>query len=280
MRELTRDTITDYIADSFAVPAQGRNAELMTGLVRCLHDYIRDVNLTHGEWADLLQFFYNVGDKTSPVRDEFMLLSDVMGITSLVDLVAAAKRPAITPASPLGPFYLANAPLVEQGGWVCRQDEPGTPTVFKGQITDELGAVIENALVDIWHNADSGMYSNEDESQHDMNNRGRIFTDQQGRFEVQTIRPQPYSVPMDGPVGAMMQAFERSPWRSAHLHVIVSAEGFDSVVTELFFADCEYIDIDAVGGVRPSLTHKPVYETTARGKTLIVDHGFCLQASV
>jgi catechol 1,2-dioxygenase/hydroxyquinol 1,2-dioxygenase len=249
----------------------------MAGLVKCLHGFIREVDLSHGEWVKLLDFFYRVGDKTTEARDEFMLLSDVMGITSLVDLLAATKNPEVTPASPLGPFYLENAPVIQQGESLCRVDEPGIPLIFNGIVTDEQGAPIKNALLDIWHNADSGLYSNEDETQDDMNNRGRIYTDDQGKFALNTIRPRPYSVPMDGPVGDLLNAFERSPWRSAHLHVVVSAPGCESVITELFFSDCEYIDIDAVGGVRPSLTHEPTYITTDRGETLAVEHHFRLR---
>ena len=277
MRDLTQDTITDYIAASFASSQSPRHVELMTGLVKCLHGFIREVDLSHSEWAKLLAFFYRVGDKTTETRDEFMLLSDVMGITSLVDLLASTKNPEVTPASPLGPFYLENAPVIQQGGTLCRAGEPGIPLVFKGTVTNEHGVKIENALLDIWHNADSGLYSNEDETQVDMNNRGRIYTDEQGRFTLNTIRPKPYSVPMDGPVGDLLNAFERSPWRSAHLHVVVSAQGYESVITELFFSDCEYIDIDAVGGVRPSLTHEPSYINTERGETLSIDHHFRLR---
>lgn len=278
MRNLTQDTITDYIASSFDTADKNRQTQLMTGFVRCLHGFIRDVDLSHGEWVKLLDFFYQVGEKTSEARDEFMLLSDVMGITSLVDLLAASKNPEVTPASPLGPFYLENAPVIHQGGMLCTDDEPGIPLVFNGVVTDEQGAVINNALLDIWHNAESGLYSNEDETQDDMNNRGRIYTDEQGKFIVKTIRPQPYSVPMDGPVGDLLKAFNRSPWRSAHLHVVVSAPGCESVITELFFSDCEYIDTDAVGGVRAELTHVPRYRTTERGETLFVEHHFRLRS--
>lgn len=278
MRDLTQETITDYIAASFETSNKNRQTQLMTGLVKCLHGFIRDVDLSHGEWAKLLNFFYQVGEKTTGARDEFMLLSDVMGITSLVDLLAASKNPEVTSASPLGPFYLENAPIIPQGGMLCRDDEPGTPLVFKGVVTDENDCVMSNALLDIWHNADSGLYSNEDETQDDMNNRGRIYTDEQGKFVVKTIRPQPYSVPMDGPVGDLLKAFQRSPWRSAHLHVVVSAAGCESVITELFFSDCEYIAIDAVGGVRADLTHEPSCYNTERGETLFVEHHFRLRS--
>ncbi len=277
MQTVDVNSITDYIAGTFENKDDQRASEVMIKLIQALHNYIREVNLTHAEWDAALQFLRAVGDKTTDHRDEFMLLSDVTGATSLVDILAGLTSPEATAASPRGPYYLPNAPLVEQGALICREDEPGTPAIFKGRVIDLQGRAIKGALLDIWHNADSGLYSNEDESQDDINNRGRIHTDENGEFRVRTIRPRPYPIPMDGPVGAMMTAFGRSPWRSAHFHIIVSADGYEPITTELFFSDCEYIDTDAVAGVRSSLVHQPIYATTERGKTLIVDHQFCLR---
>lgn len=277
MKTLDVNSITGYIADTFDNSSDERASEVMIKLIQTLHDYIREVNLTHAEWEAALQFLRAVGDKTTDHRDEFMLLSDVTGASSLVDILVGLTSPEATAASPRGPYYLPNAPLVEQGALICRENEPGTPIIFKGSVVDLEGRAIKGALLDIWHNADSGYYSNEDDTQDDMNNRGRIYADENGEFRVRTIRPQPYSIPMDGPVGDLMKAFDRSPWRSAHLHVIVSADGFEPITTELFFSDCEYIDTDAVAGVRSSLVHEPVYENTGPGKTLIVDHKFCLR---
>ncbi|MDG2115449.1 MAG: dioxygenase [Porticoccaceae bacterium] len=277
MRDLDADTISDYVAKEFDLPHTPRPSQLLTLLVKSAHDYIRESGLTHSELRSLLQFFRRVGETTSAKRDEFTLLSDVMGVSSLVDILADTRNPGVTTASPLGPYYLPNSPVVEQGGALCRQNEPGLPTILLGRVTDTEGAAIEGALLDIWHNAESGLYSNEDAAQDDMNNRGKIYTDLQGQFQIKTIRPRPYTIPMDGPVGDLMSAFGRSPWRSAHFHVIVSAKGYDSVISELFFSDCQYIDKDAVAAVRRSLIHEPMYRKTERGNTLIVEHHFCLQ---
>ena len=277
MQNLDINTISDYITEAFASGQDERSTQLMRGLIAHLHDYVREVKLTHDEWFMVLKFLQEAGDITTDSRNEFMLLSDVTGVTSLVDILSEEGRPEATPASPLGPFYLADAPFVEQGGLLCEEADPGIPTILKGKVTENDGTVIKGALLDIWHNADSGKYSNVDETQNDMNNRGRIYTNENGEFSVRTIRPQAYTVPIDGPVGDLMRAFDRSPWRSAHIHIIVSADGYEPVTTELFLSDCEYIDSDAVAGVRASLVHDPVYEDTELGNTLILDHHFQLR---
>ena len=139
MRKLDVNSVSEYVVSSFDVADAGRKSELMTGLVVALHDYIRKVKVTHEEWKLALDFFETVGKITTPNRNEFMLLSDVLGVTSLVDLLAEDADSALTPASPLGPYYLPEAPFVEQGGLICREDEPGTPTLLKGRVIDEHG---------------------------------------------------------------------------------------------------------------------------------------------
>lgn len=254
MRDLDLGTITDAAAESWRDTPNARFRHVLERLVIHLHDFARDVSLTHEDWRAALDFLTECGRITDDSRNEFALLSDVLGLTSLVDLANAA--PDATAGSVLGPFYAENSPVVPLGADIAG-DNPGETVLLTGMVRDGDGTPIPGALVDLWQADTRGNYAVQDPSLPAENLRCRQYTDDAGRYAVVTVLPAPYSIPMDGPVGALLAATRRSPWRPAHIHVIASAEGHAPLVTELFIADDPYLDSDAVFGVRAGLVFSP-----------------------
>ncbi len=193
-----------------------------------------------------------IGDATTPKRQEFVLASGFLGVSSLVDILSTGDDSGATEASVLGPFYVPNAPLRAVGADLAA-DNPGEPVLVSGSVTDTRGAPIPGALMEIWSNAANGLYSNVDPNQADDNLRCRMPVAADGSYWFKTITPTGYKVPDDGPVGDLIRASGRHAWRPAHIHFMISAPGHETLVTELFVADDPYIDQDAVFGVRESL---------------------------
>jgi hydroxyquinol 1,2-dioxygenase len=252
MRDVTEKTITDAVIRTMSGGDDARLREVLSALVRHLHDFVREVKLTPEEWMAAVDFLTRTGHKSSDKRQEFILLSDTTGISSLVDLVGDRGGEAATQASNLGPYYMEGAPILPVGGDMIR-DNAGQQGVVRGRVVDEAGNPVSGAVLDIWQNADNGFYSNEDPTQDDMNLRCRMTTGADGAYAFTTIKPKPYTVPYDGPVGEMLRATGRHAWRPAHLHFKLTAPGHLDLVTEIFPEDDQYIDEDAVFGVRRSL---------------------------
>lgn len=254
MRNVTEKTLTDAVIATIADDADPRFREVMTALVRHLHGFAREVGLTQAEWLAAIEFLCATGWKTTEKRNEFILLSDTLGLSSLVDLIGGRDGAALgaTETSVLGPFYIPDTPMLEVGGDLIRGNQ-GEPGIVHGRVHAPGGAAIEGALIEIWQNAANGLYSNEDPAQDPHNLRCRMVSGPDGAYRFTTIRPVPYTVPEDGPVGAMLRAMGRHPWRPAHIHFKISAPGHRDLVTELYPDDDAYIEEDAVFGVRQSL---------------------------
>ena len=264
MRDVDEKSITDAVIRAMAGGDDERLRTVLAALVRHLHEFAREVELTPAEWMAAIGFLTRTGHKSSDTRQEFILLSDALGLSSLVDLIGGRGGDAATEASNLGPFYIEGAPMLPVGGDLIRGNE-GQPGVVRGRVLDEDGNPVAGAMLDIWQNAANGFYSNEDPDQDDMNLRCRMVTGADGAYAFTTIRPTPYTVPYDGPVGEMLRATGRHAWRPAHLHFRLTADGFADLVTEIFPEDDRYIDEDAVFGVRRSLAvpFPPADEATA-----------------
>jgi protocatechuate 3,4-dioxygenase beta subunit len=252
MRDVTEKTLTDAVLATIADDADPRFREIMTALIRRLHGFAKEVDLTREEWLAAIDFLRRTGEKTTPKRNEFILLSDTLGLSSLVDMISSRGDGRATEVSVLGPFYIEGSPLIANGGDLIRGNA-GEPGVVSGRVLSVDGRPIAGAMLDVWQNAANGLYSNEDPDQEDDNLRGRLLTDSDGAYRFTTIRPIPYTVPQDGPVGAMLAAMGRHPWRPAHIHFRVTAAGYRDLITELYPEDDRYIDEDAVFGVRGSL---------------------------
>lgn len=250
MRAVTKENITDVFMGYFGEETDPRFREIMASLAKHLHSFAREVNLTHEEWQRGLEFVEWAGRITTPERNEFVLLSDVLGLSSLVDMINS--DPEATSSSVLGPFHVSNPPALPIGGDLKRDFE-GAVLLVEGHVRDKDGKAIAGATIDIWQTAPNGLYSSQDPDQDIHSFHALMTTDSNGRYAFTTARPVSYTVPTDGPVGQILNAAGRHPWRPSHLHYIVSAEGFRQLVTEVFPDDDPYLDGDTVFGVREDL---------------------------
>ncbi len=267
MKNLTADNITEAVQRTFANSPDERLREVMSAFVRHVHDFAREVNLTREEWLAAHEFLMRAGAISDERRSEFMLTSDVLGLSSLVDFLDQSDSGS-SEASVLGPFYEADAPMLEVGGDL-KGDNPGEPVWFEGRVLSEAGAGIAGVMVEIWQTAANGLYDSQDPKQPQPNFRCRMLTDPGGRYAFQTVRPQPYTVPHDGPIGDLLTAIKKHPWRPAHIHFRLSAEGYQTLVTELFDQDDQYIAEDCVFGVRESLVTR--YQPDGAGYRVAYD---------
>lgn len=250
MRNITKDNLSE-VFDSYMGPdTNPRLKEVMSSLVKHLHAFAKDVNLTHAEWETGIAFLEHAGEISDKERHEFVLLSDVLGLSSLVDMINS--RPEGTSSSVLGPFHISGSPPLAIGGDMKAHFE-GPVLLAQGIIKDTEGAPIEGASLDIWQTAPNGLYSSQDPDQDTYSFHGIQTTGKDGRYAFTSVRPVEYTVPTDGPVGDILNATGRHPWRPSHLHFIIKAEGYRPLVTEVFAEDDPYLDQDTVFGVREDL---------------------------
>lgn len=250
MRSVNEDNITETFLNYFGEDTDPRLREIMTSLAQHLHDFAKETKLTHEEWQTGLKFMQWAGDITTDDRNEFVLLSDVLGLSSLVDMINSS--PEGTNSSVLGPFHISGSPQKPMGADL-RGDDEGELILVEGRILDADRNPIAGATIDIWQTASNGLYSSQDENQDRYNFHALFTTEQDGRYTFTTTRPVSYTVPTDGPVGGILNATGRHPWRPSHLHYIVKADGYAPLVTEVFPDDDPYLDQDTVFGVRDDL---------------------------
>jgi len=255
MADINQFTITEAVKKSFRTEEGSRFEFLLRSLVDHVHDFTRETNLTHQEWMRMLTFLYDCGKISTPERHEFILLSDVLGLSALVDMINT--RGGATEGSNLGPFYLDNAPRKALGADLAGPRE-GVSVLCHGIVRDSLGHPLPGAIVDTWQADGSGTYPIQEAGQDKYDLRGIFEADDQGRYYYTTVLPKPYTVPYDGPVGELLRAGDRHAWRPAHLHYMIRSPGMRSITTEVFFENTEYVDNDAVFGVRKSLLAKIV----------------------
>ena len=250
MKNIHRDNLTAVVQNTFQGVADVRSKYLLQQFVKHLHALALETQLTQGEWRAAMGFLHDAAEISDESRSEFTLASDVFGLSSLVDLIAFKE--GTTPGSVLGPFHTQGSPWMTTPVNLLA-DNPGEVVVLRGSVRDEAGLPLANATVDFWQNADNGLYWQQDPDQAQDNLRCQFKVDAGGGFELITIRPKPYRIPTDGPVGKLIELSSRSPWRPAHCHLIVAAPGFQTLVTELFDRHDPYLDFDAVFGVRDAL---------------------------
>jgi hydroxyquinol 1,2-dioxygenase len=250
---IDQHTITDAVVRSLDGCDEPRLKQVMTSLVTHLHDFVRETRLTEAEWMAAIEFLTATGQKCTGTRQEFILLSDVLGVSMLTVALNQAKSPGATEATVFGPFHTPDAPHLPQGADITG-GAPGEPMDVDVAVTALDGAPVANAQVDIWQADEEGMYDVQRAALGDTR-RGRAVmkTDAEGRLRFRAIVPTAYPVPTDGPVGRMLVATGRHPWRPAHLHFMIRADGYETLVTHLFRDGDPYLESDAVFGVRPSL---------------------------
>ncbi len=259
MQNLSEANITDAVIETFSKTENARLQEIMTALVKHLHAFVREVNLTEDEWFAGIQFLTATGKMCDERRQEFILLSDTLGVSTLKDLINNRKPEGLTEWNILGPFYRAGAPELALGENIA-QHVSGEPLIVSGRVLAPDGAPLANALLDVWQSDAEGFYdlqkpvpTAEGMDTTHMDLRGRFRTNENGEYFFHTIKPLYYPIPKDGPVGKMLHAAGRHPYRPAHIHFQISADGYKMLTTELYLNDDPYIDSDAVFGVRSSL---------------------------
>jgi catechol 1,2-dioxygenase len=251
--DFTEETATDAVVASFAGAADPRLREILESLVRHLHGFVREVEPTFEEWERAVGFLTATGQRCDDRRQEFILLSDVLGVTMLVDAINHRKATEATESTVLGPFHMVASPPRELGDTI---DLVGTgqPCVVTGRVVSLDGDPLPGAQVDVWQADDHGFYDvQQPGAQPPGNGRGLFTCDDEGRFWFRTVTPSAYPIPTDGPVGGLLTATGRHPYRPAHIHFIVAADGHQPVTTHVFVAGSDYLDSDAVFAVKQSL---------------------------
>jgi hydroxyquinol 1,2-dioxygenase len=252
-RPTNEDDITADVLRRFESTPDARLREITLALVRHLHGFVKDVNLTEAEWLQAIQFLTDTGRMCDDKRQEFILLSDTLGVSMVVDLINHRKVEGATESTVFGPFHREGAPEMPPGGNIAPLDTRGTPAVIAGRVLDVNGRPIAGALLDVWQADSSGRYDSQYADGDELHMRGRFHTDGDGRYLVRTVRPVHYAIPGDGPVGRMLRATNRHPWRPAHVHFVVSADGYEPVTTHIFDAADPYLESDTVFAVKQSL---------------------------
>jgi len=253
MREYTTESITDVVIEQMSTTPDPRMKEIMEAAVRHLHAFAREVNLTPGEWIKGIEFMTKVGQMCSPARQEFILLSDTVGLSALVNIMHdKTKMEEATGASLLGPFFRENTPRFDSGAQIAKDLKGGSEVVLYGRITNAQGAPLANAQVTVWQTAADGRYDIQN-SIEEIDCRGIFRTDEKGNYLIRTVRPLGYFIPLDGPVGQMVMAQKRHGKRPAHIHFLISAPGYRELVTALYLSGDEHLDDDVVFGASGDL---------------------------
>ena len=252
MRDFNEHTATAAVLDRMSDTKDARLKQIMTSVVTHLHAVVREVEPTMDEWMAAIRFLTETGQKCDDKRQEFILLSDTLGVSMLVDAINNRKPSGATESTVLGPFHVAGAPKKKMGDTIS-MDGKGDPAYISGRVVDQSGRPIASAQLDVWQTSSDGAYDVQDPTQPEMNLRGLFTTGADGRFFFRTVKPKHYSIPTDGPVGKMLVALGRHPMRPAHIHFIIGAPGFEPVTTHMFVAGDQYLDSDAVFGVKDSL---------------------------
>ncbi len=253
MRNFDEHNITEAVLARVANAPDPRIRQISEALVRHLHAFVREIEPSFAEWEAALAFLVKTGHMCDDKRHEFILLSDTLGVSMLVDAINHRMPQGATETTVLGPFFVAAAPELPLGTDIS-PGISGEPMFVSGTVRDPSGRPIAGATVDTWHSDDDGYYDVQKLDEHgNFAMRARFRTDEKGRFHYRTIKPAAYPIPHDGPVGKMLEAQGRHPWRPAHVHFMIGAPGYETLVTHVFEAGDPYLDSDSVFGVKDSL---------------------------
>lgn len=252
MRNLNQDTITQAVIARFANTPDPRLKEILTSLVQHLHSFAREVKLTEEEWLKGIEFLTATGHMCNDKRQEFILLSDTLGLSILTVAMNNDKPAGCTEPTVFGPFFLEDAPRYELGDDVANGAK-GEPCLVSGTVKGLDGKPVPNALINVWQADADGNYDVQYAHLAHPQARGILHADDQGRFHFKTILAEAYPIPSDGPVGAMLKATQNHPWRPAHLHFMIEAPGYERLITHVFRNHDQYLDSDVVFGVRSTL---------------------------
>ncbi len=259
MREFDEQSVTKAVIEHFGNTPNPRLKTIVTSLVRHVHDFVREVELTTDEWNAGIDYLTRTGKICDERRQEFILLSDVLGISILVDAINHRHSSGATESTVLGPFYVKNPPALPHGHDIAR-GTTGVPLFIEGTVSSSDGVPIRGALVDIWQSDSEGFYDVQRPECFEPTLRGRFTTSASGRFFLWSVMPCSYPIPTDGPVGELLAATARPPYRPAHVHFMISADDHQQLITHIFVDDDRYLDSDPVFAVKNSLIRKFTYE--------------------
>ncbi|MFT4743827.1 MAG: protocatechuate 3,4-dioxygenase beta subunit [Yoonia sp.] len=252
----TEENSADVVAGQIAATTEPRLAEVVSAITRHLHAAVKEIEPTQDEWLTAIKFLTETGHKSDDWRQEFILLSDIFGVSMLVDAINNRKPSGASESTVLGPFHVPNAPELPMGANICL-DGKGHPMLIKGRILNTQGSPIEGTKIDVWQTNDDGFYDVQQKGiQPDFNLRGVFRTGSDGIYNFWGAKPLFYPIPDDGPVGKLLGSLGRHPYRPAHLHYILEANGYETLITHIFDPDDKYINSDAVFGVKESLLAK------------------------
>src|SRR5687768_1278472 len=265
MAELSMERFTDTVINAMGPNTSPRVREVMTALIRHMHDFAREVNLTTAEYLAACDFVVRIGKMSDERRNEAILASDIFGLESLVDFLdqgaatgatpaATAEASDITSSAILGPFWREDAPVYPNGASIVQGGvEGGEMALVQGRVLSIDGQPVEGAIVNVWETAPNGLYEQQDPNQPDYNLRGQFRTDKDGRYAFRGYRPVAYPIPFDGPAGDLLQMMDRHPYRPSHVHFRVRAPGHQELVTQIFDREDKYVENDSVFAVKDSL---------------------------
>jgi len=251
-RNLVDEALTDVVVQSFAGAESERFRTVMTSLVRHLHAFASEVELTEEEWFAGIDFLTRTGHTTDDKRQEFILLSDVLGLSMLVVGLNHRRPPEATESTVFGPFFVEGSPAYANGDDIA-QGAPGEPCLMQGRVSGVDGEPVGGAHIEVWQADEDGYYDVQYADLDSARGRGHLTSAQDGRYWFWSVKPEAYPIPADGPVGDLLEAGGRGPMRPAHVHFKVDAEGFQTLITHVFVAGDEFLDSDAVFGVRETL---------------------------
>ncbi|OJJ99363.1 hypothetical protein ASPACDRAFT_44024 [Aspergillus aculeatus ATCC 16872] len=260
MLDLTIENITENVMKINSMCDNPRLRYLILKLIQAAHDYVRDVGLQFDEWEQAWQFLTKVGQISTDVRHEFVLLSDILGISALVDALSYPAVPGATESSVLGPFHDEEAHSFQYGESIFTEGTPGEPTIVRGWIKDTDGNNVPKALIDVWETDGNGVYDLEYDGNADPNCRGKILSDEKGHFLFLCVKPVAYPISNDGPVGELLRKLKRHWFRPAHMHFMIEHPAYTKLITALYSRDSNFVESDTVFGVK---------------KSLIVDYNWC-----
>ena len=289
VKDFSIDNMPQAVLEEYGSKTEDpRLREIMLSLITHLHSFVKDVKLTEEEWFKAIMFLTAVGQKCDDKRQEFILLSDTLGVSSLVDSVNHDRSGVGTENTVLGPFYVPGSPEKKMGDSIVQKaTEKGVTAVINGTVIDKNGNPVAGAVLDVWQSSSEGFYHMQDENMPEFNLCGRFTTGADGKYIFVTEKPAAYPVPTDGPVGEMLRACGRHPMRPGHLHFIITAPGYDRLVTHIFTNEDEYLDSDAVFATKSSLVgeYKETHDEELAGELNIkspfqkVDFDFTLMSS-
>jgi protocatechuate 3,4-dioxygenase beta subunit len=250
----TQDDVTKAVLQEMHRTPDARTKEVLSALVRHLHQFVKEVKLTEREFQDAISFVNAIGQKTTPSHNEAMLIAGALGVSNLVCLINnGQKGTRPTQANNLGPFFREGAPHLEDGASLLRSPTPGPTLTFKGFVKDLEGRPVAGALVDVWHSSPVGLYENQDRSQAEMNLRGKFTTAADGSFSFKSVKPAGYPVPVDGPNGALLGAQKRHNMRPAHLHFLIEKPGYKTIASQVYDPEDPNLETDSQFGVTKAL---------------------------